>query len=149
MGLDMYLSAEKYQYGSLNEEPTDLTKAVNGFIDTKGYQVKSFKIWACDWRKANQIHEWFVQNVQGGEDDCAPYNVDTGQLSELVDLCKRVLANRELAEELLPTQAGFFFGGTDYDEHYFQDLEDTIKKLEHFATDPSWASWDFTYQSSW
>jgi hypothetical protein len=149
MGLDMYLSAEKYHYGARDEEPTELTKAVNGFIDTKGYQVKSFKIWACDWRKANQIHEWFVQNVQGGEDDCAPYNVDTGQLSELVDLCKKVLENRELAEELLPTQAGFFFGGTDYDEYYFHNLEDTIKKLEPFVTDPSWASWDFTYQSSW
>jgi hypothetical protein len=149
MGLDMYLSAEKYHYGALDEEPTDLTKAINTMTDTKGYQVKSFKIWACDWRKANQIHEWFVQNVQGGEDDCQPYNVDTGQLSELVDLCKKVLANRGLAEELLPTQAGFFFGGTDYDEYYFQDIEDTIKKLEPFVTDPSWASWDFYYQSSW
>ena len=149
MGLDMYLSAEKYHYGALDEEPTDLTKAVNAMTDTKGYQVKSFKIWACDWRKANQIHEWFVQNVQGGEDDCAPYNVDTGQLSELVDLCKRVLANRELAEELLPPQEGFYFGETKIDEYYFQDLEDTIKKLEPFVTDPAWASWDFTYQSSW
>jgi hypothetical protein len=149
MGLDMYLSAEKYHYGALDEEPTDLTKAVNNVTDTKGYQVKSFKIWACDWRKANQIHAWFVDNVQNGEDDCGEYSVDTGQLSDLVDLCKKVLANRELAEELLPTQAGFFFGGTEIDDYYFQDLEDTIKKLEPFVTDPAWSSWDFTYQSSW
>ena len=149
MGLDMYLSAEKYHYGALDEEPTDLTKAVNNVTDTKGYQVKSFKIWACDWRKANQIHAWFVDNVQNGEDDCGEYSVDTGQLSDLVDLCKKVLANRELAEDLLPTQAGFFFGGTEIDEYYFQDLEDTIKKLEPFVTDPAWSSWDFTYQSSW
>ena len=145
----MYLSAEKYHYGALDEEPTDLTKAVNNVTDTKGYQVKSFKIWACDWRKANQIHAWFVDNVQNGEDDCGEYSVDTGQLSDLVDLCKKVLANRELAEELLPTQAGFFFGGTEIDDYYFQDLEDTIKKLEPFVTDPAWSSWDFTYQSSW
>ncbi len=149
MGLDMYLSAEKYHYGALDEEPADLTKAVNNVTDTKGYQVKSFKIWACDWRKANQIHAWFVDNVQNGEDDCGEYSVDTGQLSDLVDLCKKVLANRELAEDLLPTQAGFFFGGTEIDEYYFQDLEDTIKKLEPFVTDPAWSSWDFTYQSSW
>jgi hypothetical protein len=155
MGLDMYLSAEKYNYGALDEKPTQLTKAVNLFVDTGGYQVKSFKIWACDWRKANQIHEWFVQNVQGGEDDCQPYNVDTGQLSELVDLCKQIMAvkklseRKKLAEELLPPQGGFFFGSTKIDKYYFQDLKDTIKKLEPFATDPAWASWDFTYQSSW
>jgi hypothetical protein len=149
MGLDMYLSAEKYHYGALDEEPTELTKAVNNVTDTKGHQVKSFRIWACDWRKSNQIHAWFVDNVQEGEDDCKEYSVDTGQLGELVELCKRVLANHALAEELLPTQAGFFFGGTEIDEYYFQDLEDTIKKLEPFVTDPSWAIWDFYYQSSW
>lgn len=149
MGLDMYLSAEKYHYGALAEEPTDLTNAVNQVTDTKGYQVKSFRVWACDWRKANQIHEWFVQNVQGGEDDCKEYIVDTGQLAELVELCQKVLANHELAEELLPPQAGFFFGSQDIDEYYFEDLQDTIKKLTPFITDPSWASWDFYYQSSW
>jgi hypothetical protein len=149
MGLDMYLSAEKYHYGALDEEPTDLTKAVNNVNDTKGYQVKSFKIWACYWRKANQIHEWFVQNVQGGEDDCRPYNVSMEDIRLLVKLCKDVLADHSKAEEYLPTQEGFFFGNTDYDEYYYQDLEDTIKNLEPFITDPSWESWDFTYQSSW
>ena len=149
MGLDMYLSAEKYHYGALDEEPTDLTKAVNAMTDTKGYQVKSFKIWACDWRKANQIHAWFVDNVQEGEDDCKEYRVSVDQLRDLVELCKKVLAHRDRAEELLPTQAGFFFGGTAIDEYYFGDLMDTIDKLEPFVTDPAWSSWDFTYQSSW
>ena len=32
------------------------------------------------WRKANQIHNWFVQNVQYGEDDCRKYEVDTKAL---------------------------------------------------------------------
>lgn len=149
MGLDMYLSASKYHYGALKEEPTDLTKAVNQVTDTKGYQVKSFEIWACDWRKANQIHEWFVQNVQSGEDDCKRYSVSMEDLRLLVKLCKDVLADHSKAEEYLPTQEGFFFGNTDYDEYYYQDLEDTIEKLTPFITDPSWESWDFYYQSSW
>jgi hypothetical protein len=149
MGLDMYLSAEKYHFGALDEEPTDLTKAVNKVADTKGYQVKSFEIWACDWRKANQIHEWFVQNVQGGEDDCKKYRVDLNQLRDLVELCKKALAYRDRAEELLPPQAGFFFGSQEIDEYYFGNLMDTIEKLEPFTTDPSWEMWDFYYQSSW
>jgi hypothetical protein len=149
MGLDMYLSASRYGIGCLDEEPTDLTKAVNQVTDTKGYQVKNVEIWACDWRKANQIHEWFVQNAQDGEDNCQRHYVEINKLKNLVAICKQVLADHELAEELLPTQAGFFFGATDYDEHYYKELEDTIKKLEPFTTDPSWESWDFHYQSSW
>lgn len=149
MGLDMYLSAEKYQFGALDKEPTDITKAVNQVTDTKGYQVKSFEIWACDWRKANQIHDWFVRNVQGGEDDCKRYRVDLNQLRDLVELCKKVLAHRDQAGELLPPQAGFFFGSTEIDEYYFEDLMDTIEKLEPFITDSSWEMWDFYYQSSW
>lgn len=145
----MYLSAEKYNFGSLNEEPTELTKVVNQAIDTKGYQVSKVTIWACDWRKVNQIHAWFVDNVQDGEDDCGRYNVSHDQLYNLVDICKQVLADRELAEDLLPTQAGFFFGGTEIDDYYFDQLKETIEKLNPFVTDPSWESWDFHYQSSW
>lgn len=149
MGLDMYLSAEKYQWGSAGDEPTDMTKAVNTVLDTKGKQVSSVRIWACDWRKANQIHNWFVHNVQGHTDDCQKYEVHLGQLRELVELCKEVLENKDKAIELLSPQAGFFFGSTDIDEYYFEDLEDTIDKLTPFITDPAWESWDFYYQSSW
>lgn len=149
MGLDMYLSAEKYQWGSVGEEPTEMTKAVNTVLDTKGKQVSSVRIWACDWRKANEIHAWFVKNVQDGEDDCEEYEVYIEQLAELVRLCKEVLDDHSKAEELLPTQEGFFFGSTDYDEYYFGSLEDTIEKLTPFITDPDWQKWDFYYQSSW
>ena len=149
MGLDMYLSAEKYQWDSAGEEPTDMTKAVNTVLDTKGKQVSSVRIWACDWRKANEIHAWFVNNVQGGEDNCQRYEVSIEDLRLLVKLCRDVLADRSKADDLLPTAEGFFFGSTDYDEYYFEDLQDTIEKLEPFITDPSWESWDFYYQSSW
>jgi hypothetical protein len=42
------------------------------------------------WRKSNQIHNWFVENVQNGVDDCGAYEVNEYQLQELLDLCKRV-----------------------------------------------------------
>jgi hypothetical protein len=35
------------------------------------------------WRKANQIHKWFVDNVQDGVDDCKEYWVSEEKLQEL------------------------------------------------------------------
>jgi hypothetical protein len=42
----------------------------------------------------------------------------------------KVVADPSVAEALLPTQSGFFFGGTDYDEYYMEDINNTIKILE-------------------
>ena len=43
------------------------------------------------WRKANQIHNWFVEHVQDGEDDCRYHNeVTKDDLEELLDLCEKI-----------------------------------------------------------
>jgi hypothetical protein len=59
----------------------------------------------------------------------------------------KVIENPELAEELLPTQSGFFFGSTDYDEYYIDDIKHTIEVLEPLLSedDPG----DIYYHSSW
>jgi hypothetical protein len=56
------------------------------------------------------------------------------------------IADPSEAIELLPTQSGFFFGSTDYDEGYYQDIEDTVKILQEALSDPSG---DYYYDSSW
>ena len=38
--------------------------------------------------------------------------------------------NPEICEMLLPTEEGFFFGGTNYDEWYIQNVEETITMFE-------------------
>lgn len=44
------------------------------------------------WRRANQIHNWFVTNVQDGEDDCDYHHECTKEILEnLLDTCKTVL----------------------------------------------------------
>ncbi len=101
------------------------------------------------WRKANQIHKWFVDNIQNGVDDCGTYAVSLEKLQELVDLCKQVLENPEKASELLPTQSGFFFGGIEYDEYYFEDLEKTIKGLEEIMPTIDGFNNSLEYSSSW
>ena len=102
------------------------------------------------WRKSNQIHQWFVDNVQNGEDDCKEYYVSRDQLQTLLDVVKKVLLfkpSKEKAAELLPTQGGCFVGSEDYDEYYWQDLEETKKGLTELLAEPDIG--DFHYQSSW
>ena len=49
-------------------------------------------------------------------------------------------------EDLLPTQEGFFFGGTEYDDWYIKDNENTIAMLEPLLEEEGG---DFYYSSSW
>lgn len=69
------------------------------------------------------------------------------QLEELLGVVNEVLADHSKADELLPTQSGFFFGSTEYDEYYFGDLELTKKILKNALSMPK--EWDFGYSSSW
>jgi hypothetical protein len=87
--------------------------------------------------------------VQNGEDDCRPAYLMREQLIELDTLCEQVLANHDLAEELLPTESGFFFGSTEYDEYYFGELEDTREIIKRALAIPDGWNMDFEYQSSW
>jgi hypothetical protein len=156
MGLDMYLSAKRYISKHFNEGDTERAEAIQklfpelaGMVGKFGDNspVKEVSIDAGYWRKANAIHDWFVREVQGGEDECKPHYVDRDQLRALKDLCEQALAHRNEAKDLLPTTAGFFFGSTDYDKYYFQDLQDTIAIVDRCLDLP--ASWEFEYRSSW
>jgi hypothetical protein len=108
--------------------------------------IKSIPYEHAYWRKANQIHAWFVNNIQNGKDDCGTYEVTGEQLLELVNLCKKILKKRtqEFSENTLPTQAGFFFGSYGYDDYYYQDIENTIEQLKDIKPTDM-----FTYHSSW
>ena len=155
MGLDQYLHASKYvsRY-DYNSDSYELSPAFKELLeqqgithyDENGFAGVTIEIPMAYWRKCNQIHQWFVDNVQDGEDNCGTYFVSREHLTELIDLCKQVLADHSKADELLPTQGGFFFGSTDYDEWYFNDLKDTIEQLTRCLESP----YDyFEYSSSW
>jgi hypothetical protein len=74
--------------------------------------------------------------------------VSREQLARLLETVDQVLADKALAASLLPTQAGFFFGDTAYDEGYDYDLEQTRTMLSAAlrADEPEVA---FVYQASW
>lgn len=155
MGLDMYLSAKLFasDYGNKTafEKLRDLDLGAPRPPQAGGsLPYVELRIPVVCWRKANHIHKWFVDNAQRGVDDCRAYPVERQQLEVLRDLCKQVLDDHSRAEDILPAQSGFFFGGTDYDEWYFEKTQDTADELTTLLAfeDPDY-NWSFEYQSSW
>ncbi len=119
MGLDMHLGARR-----------------GGEVVEVGY-----------WRKANAIHKWFVDNVQDGVDECQESPVTMDQLDVLLDTVNAVLDDNDKAGDLLPPESGFFFGITDIDEYYLEDLVTTKEILTELADRGD--DWEYSYQSSW
>jgi hypothetical protein len=151
MGLDMYLEkrTDVRQWNFQKEEdqfevvvkkggvtyPKINPKNVTTIVEEAGY-----------WRKANAIHRWFVENVQDNVDNCGEYFVPLSSLEELLELCEKVKLNPEQADELLPTSSGFFFGGDEYDEWYFDKIDYTIEVLKEALSDKDSS---YYYSSSW
>jgi hypothetical protein len=165
MGLDMYLSARKHvnkidwnkldRAGEIDYDSATYP-AYNEIVQAAGLQdvQQGNEIYGVDvsvncayWRKANQIHKWFVQNVQDGEDNCGEYYVSHEQLKELLTTCRQALFKKDPSE--LPPQAGFFFGSYDIDEYYWSDIKNTIKQLDRLVKLSNFENLSFYYQSSW
>lgn len=156
MGLDMYLTAKRYMSDWVDagdvEKQTAIQMLFPELADLRGHfgdgsPVKEVRVEAGYWRKANQIHDWFVRQVQDGEDECRPHPVYREHLEQLQDLCQQVLADPSKAEELLPTAKGFFFGDTSYGEGYMEDLKHTVDIIDRCLALPD--TWSFEYCSSW
>ena len=169
MGLDMYLEIRKSEYRSKYskdkgsriklEYPKDITEFIPDLTDLRISRQTNYEVGY--WRKANQIHNWFMQNCANRDeydnpiDDCRPIEITVDKLEELLDTCKKVLADHSLAGSLLPTTDGFFFGSTEYDDYYFGELEQTVEIIEpvlkfakHKLELKDYA-WEVYYQASW
>ena len=66
-------------------------------------------------------------------------------LGDLLNRCAEVLADRSKASELLPTTDGFFFGGTEYDDWYFNSLKNTIQEIIPILSDGDIKDGDLYY----
>lgn len=149
MGLDMYLKARRW-IRSYDDKEKALGESLSRMmpeLENIGIPVQEITIEAAYWRKANAIHDWFVREIQDNKDDCGAYEVSREKLGELKKLCQRVLDFKHLGNELLPTRPGFFFGDTEYNEWYFEDLNSTISQLDRALGLPD--QWYFEYHASW
>ena len=82
------------------------------------------------WRKANAILGWFERNIKsanGKIENCTNYDVTLDELRALVKQCRNVLRKgEEYAKKEMPTKSGFFFGSTEHDDGYYEDITQTI-----------------------
>lgn len=128
MGLDMFIFSSDKESVTFNDMDTELKEEIY-------------------WRKVNAVHNWFVENVQNGIDDCEIYPVSKDKFEELFNICEEILNDYTKAEKLLPTRSGFFFGSTLYNDMYFDDLLYTRNKLEELLNKKDnkyyyyWSSW--------
>jgi hypothetical protein len=153
MGLDMYLTAKKYLW---SDEDKELSAKINELVGVKADMenrwngsslvVKQIEVDAMYWRKANAIHGWFVKQCQDGKDECQESYVSRDKLNELLSYCRQALETKDA--EILAPVGGFFFGSTEIDEYYWNDIEQTVIGLEKALTLPE-KEYEFYYQASW
>lgn len=145
MGLGMYL--EKDIYIGANYEHNKVTGTIALQQGGKPIQIDLSRLVTVtervgQWRKANQIHKWFVDNVQDGDDDCKRYYVSWELLLKLKAECQVAIDAKDATS--LPPQSGFFFGSTEVDDYYWENLRETISIIDRLDPDG-----EYYYDSSW
>jgi hypothetical protein len=128
------------------------------------------------WRKFNALHNWFVNECGDGEDNCQEIYIGE-KLPELLETLLKVKEvyekspkkkvkvksgwsngeetfyevevpeDTDTLDELFPTSSGFFFGGTEYDEYYIEQVNETIELIEGLLKEDE--NGDYYYQASW
>ena len=145
MGLDMYLSGDKYisQYDNTQRDengiPLEIKRPV---ID--GFEVTSYKLDLGYWRKFDPLHKFIVQVFANGVDECQPIYLDAGDL-------RRIAA--ALRDGGLPDNedcGGFFFGGPEIWDQGRAESEDHARVFDNAA---EWVEGNslnsVIYQASW
>ena len=101
------------------------------------------------WRKFNALHKWFVTHLQAGVDDCQrSRKITLDDAEALLYILKEISKNPVVAEGLMPTVTGFFFGATNYDEYFMEDVKHSIPVIEDLIDKIKYGD-SLYYQSSW
>lgn len=111
----------------------------------KGVDWKYFsKPDAAYFRKVNSIYAYFSPRLV--DEMCVVKKEDILDImSKATEILKE--HDEETSKELLPTQSGFFFGSTDYDEWYYEDMVNILREFGKLLKD--WRDDDivFVYMS--
>ena len=127
MGLDMYLTGEKFV---MNASPQE-----------DGFRLRSRILELGYWRKHPNLHGYIVQTFAGGKDECQ--DIDLG-----VNRIRAVIAAVRTGE--LPDTTGFFFGVSDSSQEQIdQDIAIFERALAWVETDEPGIFRSITYRASW
>lgn len=106
------------------------------------------------FRKVNFLHRWVETHLNNGvETNCEMIPMSLEAIAGLGQTCDQVMAHPELGPERLPTQAGFFFGSTEYDASYLAKVAEVrdacLAILAHEAVQQPPGTGQYGYGSSW
>lgn len=77
------------------------------------------------FRKVNFFYHYFAEKLIG-----ETAWIEREDLVDIIDRCENVLKDHTLGPTLLPTQSGFFFGSTEYDDWYYDEVKDCLKQMK-------------------
>lgn len=162
MGLGMYAVRKLYTKQWEHESPDERysVQIERGGKPVAGIQsdrISAVEEEVMRWNKANHIHGWFVDNVQGGIDDCKQYLVEDDDLRKLVAVCKKIertamngSIDKALARKLLPTRYQFSHGFVQYDDRYLSTVIATGEwAARMLAQSDAGVPGEIYYSSSW
>jgi hypothetical protein len=183
MGLDMYLTKKNYVKRWEHNKPEEqfeisVKRGGETYSTIKPERVSYVIEEVMYWRKANQIHGFFVNKGYEITPD-VKYQLEGEHIVELLDTCKKVLEILNRSEkktvqvvggwrngedymvdvevydkadevlELLPPTEGFFFGSYQIDKWYKQQIEETISVLEEELSVSGDNYPEYEYYASW
>ena len=136
MGLDIYFGrANKSTYNDAVRHNKELSEKIDALYEKN--TPESIKeavnlrgefepIWEelLYFRKVNLLIPFF-----GYKENMSDMIIPKEKVEQLVDSCKKVLNGDGDAEDLLPTEGGFFFGRTEYDDLYTQRVMFVLKSF--------------------
>ena len=129
MGLDMYLTGEKFIMTADGMNPQE-----------DGFRLRSKTLELGYWRKHPNLHGYIVQTFAGGEDEC--------QTIDLSDHIRTIIAAVQARD--LPDTTGFFFGVSDSSpERLEEDIAIFENALAWLETDESGVVRFIKYRASW
>lgn len=150
MGLDMGLNKITAITGEIRE-------ALKGVAGIDVSKLQSITEEYAYWRKADAIHNWMVENVQNGEDNCGTFYVPEDAMENLLTLVNEVLDadpkdQMAVAMDVLPSMSVYFSKNNKEEAFafYLEDLAHTKRVFESALEEArSPRPVYFEYWSSW
>lgn len=107
MGLDSYLTGEKFFWSNFSNPAKDRTE--------DGLRIKIINVELGYWRKHPNLHGFIVQAFADGKDECQRIELDRDDINKII---------AAIEEDSLPHTEGFFFGvSDDSEERRKEDVE--------------------------
>jgi hypothetical protein len=119
MGLDMYLTGEKFFPNFKVERP----------VDIDGDQIQLLEVSLGYWRKFGPLHAYIVDTFAGGVDECQRIDLEE---ADLVAIAEAIMFEKLPKDE---DSTGCFFGSPE------MWAEDRADKAKHAATFVAASEW--------